>query len=460
MLAVISDKKIGVASQSNSSLIDHYEAEVVSAQDYYPFGMLQPGRHGYSVPGGWATSGTGGVPQSLRLHSRTGNTPLEYKATETIEFVPEFESGEGDEFTAFITTENSGGNASGVYGTDGLYRYGFNGKENDNEVKGEGNQQDYGMRIYDPRVSRFLSVDPIAPSFPWNSPYAYAEGDPINYIDLDGLEKPNETAQASIGAATRTTQKVVTEQTVKNGTKLVVDQTGKLIAQEGAKKAGEHWILRGIKWLGSKSFGLTLGAVLSDGELASGELAPEIKARIRSYSKPAPAPQPLLMDPRTITPPDKGGEDGAHLYKTLDNQKNTGKGGLGYVANNMNNPLPYVGITTDKVIGGRYSATSLRVANSEIIGTDKFTTVAGAETAIIALNTYGVNYKLHLANLHNQDVRASTRIANLKFTYKNPVWIAAGIRWLNQIRPGWDQPDNPNSLLFQENKKGANHPTH
>src|SRR5690606_9621159 len=40
------------------------------------------------------------------------------------------------------------------------YRYGFNGKENDNEVKGEGNQQDYGMRIYDTRLGRFLSVDP------------------------------------------------------------------------------------------------------------------------------------------------------------------------------------------------------------------------------------------------------------------------------------------------------------
>jgi len=35
------------------------------------------------------------------------------------------------------------------------YRYGFNGKENDNEVKGEGNEQDYGMRIYDPRVGNF-----------------------------------------------------------------------------------------------------------------------------------------------------------------------------------------------------------------------------------------------------------------------------------------------------------------
>ncbi len=38
-------------------------------------------------------------------------------------------------------------------------------------------------------VSRFLSVDPIAASFPWNSPYTYAENDVIRCIDLDGLEK-------------------------------------------------------------------------------------------------------------------------------------------------------------------------------------------------------------------------------------------------------------------------------
>ncbi len=56
-------------------------------------------------------------------------------------------------------------------------------------MKGEGNQQDYGMRIYDPRLGRFLSVDPLSKSFPWNSPYSYAEGDVIRSIDLDGLEK-------------------------------------------------------------------------------------------------------------------------------------------------------------------------------------------------------------------------------------------------------------------------------
>jgi len=69
------------------------------------------------------------------------------------------------------------------------YRYGFNGKENDNEVKGEGSQQDYGMRIYDPRLGRFLSVDPLFKGFPWNSTYAYAEDEPISNIDLDGLER-------------------------------------------------------------------------------------------------------------------------------------------------------------------------------------------------------------------------------------------------------------------------------
>jgi len=75
------------------------------------------------------------------------------------------------------------------------YRYGFTGKENDNEVKGEGNQQDYGMRIYDTRLGRFLSVDPLTDEYPWNSTYSYAEGDPINYIDLDGGEKHPTKAQ-------------------------------------------------------------------------------------------------------------------------------------------------------------------------------------------------------------------------------------------------------------------------
>jgi len=74
------------------------------------------------------------------------------------------------------------------FSATGKYRYGFNGKENDNEVKGEGNQQDYGMRIYDPRLGRFLSVDPITKQYPWLTPYQFASNRPIDGIDLDGKE--------------------------------------------------------------------------------------------------------------------------------------------------------------------------------------------------------------------------------------------------------------------------------
>jgi RHS repeat-associated protein len=68
------------------------------------------------------------------------------------------------------------------------YRYGFNGKEEDDDVKGDGNQQDYGMRIYDPRLGRFLSVDPLTKEYPELTPYQFASNTPIQAIDLDGLE--------------------------------------------------------------------------------------------------------------------------------------------------------------------------------------------------------------------------------------------------------------------------------
>ncbi len=69
------------------------------------------------------------------------------------------------------------------------YRYGYNGKEKDSELKGEGNSYDYGMRIYDSRVARFMSLDPLFRKFAWNSPYSFAENDVIRSIDLDGEEK-------------------------------------------------------------------------------------------------------------------------------------------------------------------------------------------------------------------------------------------------------------------------------
>jgi RHS repeat-associated protein len=74
------------------------------------------------------------------------------------------------------------------YSAGNLYRYGFNGKENDNEIKGEGNQEDYGMRIYDPRLGRFLSIDPLIKKYPELTPYQFASNTPIQAMDLDGAE--------------------------------------------------------------------------------------------------------------------------------------------------------------------------------------------------------------------------------------------------------------------------------
>ncbi len=70
----------------------------------------------------------------------------------------------------------------------GSYRFGFNGKESDNEVSGSGNQYDYGFRIYNPRIGKFLSVDPLKQRFPWWTPYQFAGNSPITFRDLDGLE--------------------------------------------------------------------------------------------------------------------------------------------------------------------------------------------------------------------------------------------------------------------------------
>ena len=68
------------------------------------------------------------------------------------------------------------------------YRFGFNGKEQDNEVSGSGNSYDYGFRIYNPRLGKFLSVDPLFRSYPWFTPYQFAANDPVRNIDIDGLE--------------------------------------------------------------------------------------------------------------------------------------------------------------------------------------------------------------------------------------------------------------------------------
>ncbi len=129
VLVTISDKKPGIddgvynlvtgakISSTPDGIIDYYVADIVTANDYYPFGMGMPGRK---------------------------------------------------------------------YNAGGGYRYGFNGKELDNST-GTGNL-DYGARILDVRLGRFLSVDPLAKQFAYYSPYQSTGNSPIRFVDLDGQE--------------------------------------------------------------------------------------------------------------------------------------------------------------------------------------------------------------------------------------------------------------------------------
>lgn len=102
-------------------------------------------------------------------------------------------NGSIDYYTAYVTSTSDyyafGAPLPGrVYTSTDAYRYGFNGKEKDDDVKGIGNSYNFEARIYDPRLGRWLSLDPSAKNYPNWSPYNYSFNNPIVYNDPDGKD--------------------------------------------------------------------------------------------------------------------------------------------------------------------------------------------------------------------------------------------------------------------------------
>ena len=117
--SVITGVKVGVdLIADNQNIANFYVADVVSENDYYPFGMMM----------------FGGYKRNSNL----------------------------------------------------TYKFGYNGKVMDNDWNGEGAMYDYGFRIYDPRICKFLSVDPLASNASSWSPYRAFFCNPIRYTDPDG----------------------------------------------------------------------------------------------------------------------------------------------------------------------------------------------------------------------------------------------------------------------------------
>src|SRR5690606_24561931 len=59
----------------------------------------------------------------------------------------------------------------------------FNGKELDDATQ----LYYYGARYYDPRISIFVSPDPLMTDYPKYTPYHYVHNNPVNMIDPTGM---------------------------------------------------------------------------------------------------------------------------------------------------------------------------------------------------------------------------------------------------------------------------------
>jgi RHS repeat-associated protein len=73
-------------------------------------------------------------------------------------------------------------------GLNKSFRFGFNGMEADDEIKGDGNSYTTEFRQYDSRLGRWLSLDPLMKKYPDQSAYCAFNNNPIYFSDPSGAE--------------------------------------------------------------------------------------------------------------------------------------------------------------------------------------------------------------------------------------------------------------------------------
>ncbi|UYQ95401.1 hypothetical protein MKQ68_09855 [Chitinophaga horti] len=236
VMAVVTDRPVGVSD--NQSTVSRYAPEITNAQDYYPFGMLMPGRTMRQIAGGQAVGSTmlngHNVPESLLLRSRDASKPAEYVASREVVFEDGFESGMADEFVASIADAGYGGSGSGAAGVFGVggYRYGFNGQEKSDEIKGEGNSYTAEFWEYDSRLARRWNIDPVVKHY--ESPYASLGNNPVNYSDPDGADTAKAISKSQLVDAIKVASAEV-KNVMKNNLKASSDDVSGRLLDASAK---------------------------------------------------------------------------------------------------------------------------------------------------------------------------------------------------------------------------------
>ena len=71
--------------------------------------------------------------------------------------------------------------------TTSLNRWRYNAKEEQDSIASIP-YLDYGARLYDPVIGRWMQQDPVAAKYPHLSPYNFCGGNPVNFVDPDGKD--------------------------------------------------------------------------------------------------------------------------------------------------------------------------------------------------------------------------------------------------------------------------------
>jgi RHS repeat-associated protein len=182
------------------------QAELVSAQGYEPFGSLVPGRKYEAqrarpviflpavLTAGQSVTMTigGGAPITLVSYT-PGWTLAQYLSAICTALGSNGITAVSYPAQNQVRIDNWPSNAVLTTGLPiaemrwHTYRFAFNGKEKDDDVHGAiGTSYDFGARMYDSRLGRFLCIDPKTNVLPGLSPYSFAANNPITNIELNG----------------------------------------------------------------------------------------------------------------------------------------------------------------------------------------------------------------------------------------------------------------------------------